>query len=287
MGKKILYIGDGKWCYTEGCAVHTAGARSITPRSEKESALLREQSIKTIKSLPSKKELVDSGDTEKIQSYQQAVLHYEDARLHLAISPRGRKDMIERLKGNSISKQEKEKLIPFYEDSEELYKAYTRTRSRYFYGSSYANKDGQGEVQAIPLSIDNISQVNEWVDSFYSTDPAWNQNDSLESIDNVESVTPSAEDEPVMDKKTKTKVFRKKNKLWYRNHDGADSELKANSYLVRTKGKEGFDLIEAGKFESDYDSLMEKNAEPLKLNEMGRERFFPSKKLSDFTVIVG
>jgi hypothetical protein len=286
MGKKILYIGDGKWCYTEGCAVHTAGARSITPRSEKESALLREQSIKTIKSLPSKKELVDSGDTEKIQSYQQAVLHYEDARLHLAISARGRKEMIERLKGNSISKQDKEKLIPFYEDSEQLYKAYTRTRSRYFYGAIYASKDTQSEVQAIPLSIDNISQVNEWVDSFYSTDPAWNQSDSLESLDNVEEVT-ATDDEPVMDKKTKTKVFRKKNKLWYRNHEGVDSELKANSYLVRTKGKEGFDLVEASQFESGYDSLMEKNAEPLQLHDMGRERFFPSKKLSDFTVING
>lgn len=289
MSKKILYVGDGKWCYTEGCAVHTAEARSINPRSEKASAALREQSVITLKSLPNKKDLVAAGDIDKIQQYQQALMHYDDARLHLAISPRGRKALLEKLAGNSISAQEREALTPLFDDSTRLLESYTRAKSRYFYGSSYVDGNG-GNVQAIPLSLDNISEVNEWVDSFYKTEPTWTQAPVEDDDEDSEVSTPKVvadPDAPALDKKTKTKIFRKKNKLWYRDHDGNDKEMTTNSYLTREKGKDGFTLVPANSFEDKYTSLMEKKAEPLNLHQIGRERFFPSKKLSEFIIIEG
>lgn len=43
MSKKILYIGNGKWCYTEDCAIHTVNVRSTHHHSE--NAI----SVKTVK----------------------------------------------------------------------------------------------------------------------------------------------------------------------------------------------------------------------------------------------
>lgn len=286
MSKKVLYVGDGKWCYTEGCVVHTANARSINPRSEKASVLLKQRSVATLNALPTKKELAEQGDMDKVAQYKQALLHYEDACLHLAISPRGRKSLLEKVSGNSVAQANKEKLISFYEDSTKLLDAYSRVKSRYFYGSVYSAPDGT-QIRAIPLSLDNISEVNEWVDSFYKIDPAWSSTSSDDKAEDSEVSSDQPSDQPALDKKTKTKIFRKKNKLWYRNHTGSDSEMKTGSYLIRENNKDGFTLVAANKFESDYKSLSEKKVEPLNLNRIERERFFPSQKLSDFIVIEG
>lgn len=282
MAKKV-YVGDGKWCYTENCAIHSPNSRSIHPRSEKSSLALKQSSLQKLQAMPNIQEVFKMGE-DKMREYDQARLHYDDALMHLAISPKGRKALREKVFGNNTSEKEKEKLIPLYEDSSKLLEAYSRVKTRYFYGSNYATENGE-QVQAIPLSLDNISEVNEWVDGFYKVDPAWNQGTN-EDVETQNEQYNHSEDEN-FDKKTKTKIFRKKNKLWYQNHEGQNVELTESSYLLREKGKEGFALVSAKTFEGEYTSLLEQRSEPLLLNQAKRERFFPSKNLSEFISVVG
>lgn len=284
MAKRVLNLGNGKWCWTEGCAVHSQ-TKTINPRSEAASVALRNRAIETLRSLPPKQEIAFSPNGgEAQQQYQESQINLEDAKLHLAIVPKERKKLKEALVTNSFPKDRRKQYEDLYNDSTELLAAYERNRSRYFLGGIYSDKDSKDKVQAIPLSIDNISEVNEWVANFYNKDESdWNTDTVDDDDSTVDSSSDDDSDEEVASAtKTKTKIFNKKNKLYYRDHSGKDVELKAASYLVRSKGPEEFELKDGKSFESKHSSLLEEQAGPPKLKVLGRERLFPSKNLSTF-----
>lgn len=284
MAKKVLNLGNGKWCWTEGCAVHSQ-TKTINPRSEAASVALRNRAIETLRSLPPKQELAfgpNAGDA--VQQYQESQINLEDAKLHLAIVPKERKKLKEALVHNSFPADKKKHYEDLYNDSSELLAAYERNRSRYFLGGIYSDKNSQEKVQAIPLSIDNISEVNEWVANFYNKEESdWNPETVEEEGVAASDVSNGDDDDEVASAtKTKTKIFNKKNKLYYRDHSGKDVELKAASYLVRSKGPEEFELREGKSFESSHSSYLDEQAGPPKLRVLARERLFPSKNLSTF-----
>ncbi len=224
----------------------------------------------------------DLNDPEVRKTVLTAQFNVMYRRLVYTATPEGLKKSAMKIDEHNGSEAEIQDEIRYYEDASALVRANSKNVARFFAESTYTNpNDPKKTILAMPLSITNIAQVNEWVVASQQeapplTDSVELDEDGLPKTVQVASKNEDAEPEV----KANVKIFNKKGKLHFQQN-GKEYSLSEKAYLVRAVGEKEFTLVPATKFESTYQSTIDDGTKP-KLNNLVLEKVFPSNKLSNF-----
>lgn len=242
-------------------------------------------------------EYQNTTDPEKLKEYQTAQYNLMVRRLIYTSTPEGLEMSRRKIEEHNGSKEEIAFEKKLYEDALALREHNQRNVNRFFQEAAYKTEGTDNTFVAMPLSLTNIAQVNDWISDSYTEAPAYKVEQAekpLEALEyGEEPETPEEEVEPVeevvevektptgRDKKEKPnlRVFNSRGKLHF-EQAGKTYTLSEKAYLVRTSGSKDFKLVPASKFESKYNPVVPVK-EP-KLNNISLGRVFPSTRLSDY-----
>ena len=217
----------------------------------------------------------DLSNPENLKKFRTAQFNVMYRRLVYTATPEGLKKSRLKIEEHNGSEAQIQDEIRYYEDALELVHANSKNVSRFFAESTYVNPaDPKKTILAMPLSITNIAQVNDWIIASHQEAPP-----VPTPVDEETSfpVAPKASenDEPVV--KANVKIFNKKGKLHFQQ-DGKEYSLSEKAYLIRAVGEKEFTLVPASKFETIYKSTIDDNHEP----HIVFGKVWPSSRLSDY-----
>lgn len=249
--------------------------------------------------LRSNPEYANTTDPEKLKEYQTAKFNLMVRRLIYTATPEGlamSRKKIEEHNGSDAEIAEEKK---YYEDALALSQANKANVSRFFGEAAYKTEGSNETFVAMPLSLTNIAQVNDWINEAYSDAPAYKVEQAEKPLDEVEygqevetpvEIEEVATEAPVAsttkEKKEKPdlKIFNSREQLHF-EQAGKSFSLTEKAYLVRPAGTKEFTLVPASKFESSYKNVVE-DKEP-QLNNIVLGRVFPSTRMSDYIELQG
>jgi len=219
---------------------------------------------------------------EDIRAFRTAQYRVMANRLVYTATPEGLKKSRQKIEEHNGSDAEIQDEIKYYEDALALNHANNKNVARFFQDSTYydTNDLGGKTVVAMPLSITNIAQVNDWIIASQQELPPITPETTETDEDGVVVAKNSLAEDETPEVKTSVKVFNKKGQLHFQQ-DGNSYSLSEKAYLVRKVGEKEFTLVKADKFENKYQSLIEDGRQPV-LNNIVLGRIFPSTRLSDF-----
>lgn len=238
--------------------------------------------------MQTKQDLILNGDPAATKEYKEALAKAYVARLVYTATPEGLKKSQQRIEEHNGSDSEIAQEAKFYEDALALRAVNNRNVARFFADSTYIGPDGK-TVVAMPLSLTNIPQVNEWVASVHRELPPLpvaTDEETEEDLNDylaTERAKANGEEEEEKPVKTNVKIYNQKGQLHIQK-DGKTYSLTEKAYLIKNVGEKDFTLVSANKFEKEYTSSIEKHEPPF-LNTPGLEKVFPSTILSDYIVL--
>jgi hypothetical protein len=250
-----------------------------------------------IHSLQHNPEYQNTTDPEKLKEYQTAQYNLMVRRLIYTATPEGLEASRRKIEEHNGSKEEIAFEKKMYEDALALREHNHRNVNRFFQEAAYKTDGSKDTFIAMPLSLTNIAQVNDWINDSFTEAPKMKQEEkekSLEELEYGEEVEVPEEalepvEEPVEREKTPTgrdkkikpnlRVFNSRGKLHF-EQEGKTYTLSEKAYLVREAGTKNFKLVPANKFETKYNPVVPLK-EP-KLNNIALGRVFPPTQLSNY-----
>lgn len=266
-------------------------------RCAADSGLAYKKAREQLHALQLNPEYQNTTDPEKLKEYQTAQYNLMVRRLIYTATPQGLSASRRKIEEHNGTKEEIAFEKKLYEDALALREHNNRNVNRFFQEAAYRTEGSNDNFIAMPLSLTNIAQVNDWINDSFTEAPAYKQETkekALEDLEYGEEVEAPEEptepvEEPVEREKTPTgrdkkikpnlRVFNSRGKLHF-EQAGKTYTLSEKAYLVREAGTKNFKLIPANKFEAKYHPVVPIK-EP-KLNNMALGRIFPSTRLSDY-----